>query len=187
MGRIVAVLVGSLIGFLVYGVAADSAAVAYYVPITLVLAGLIGWLHSSVRLSNPALWGLLAVAIGNVAGGVILVDGAPLYEAVLVWSLKYDKVFHALATGVGAWAALEALVRWGIGRRPALVFAAVMVAGGAGALVEIVEYFGSLLIENDSVGGYTNNMQDLIANMLGALAGALVAYRYVAPSAGSGP
>ena len=44
-------------------------------------------------------------------------------------------------------------------------------------MVEVVEYFGSLLIENDSGGGYTNNMQDLIANTLGAAVGASWAFR----------
>ena len=41
-----------------------------------------------------------------------------------------------------------------------------------------MEYFGSLIIENDSMGGYTNNMQDLIANMVGAGIGAALAYRF---------
>lgn len=42
-----------------------------------------------------------------------------------------------------------------------------------------MEYFGSLIIENDSMGGYTNNMQDLIANMVGA--GLACRFRAYAP------
>ncbi len=53
-----------------------------------------------------------------------------------------------------------------------------MMASGAGALVEIVEYVGTLLLENSTVGGYSNNMQDLVANSIGALIGAFAAFRW---------
>ncbi len=185
MPRVLAALAAATFGFLVYGIAVGSSSVAYYVPVTILLVVLMSALHLSARFSVALMWGLAAVAIGNMAGGVILVDGSPLYELAVVGPVQYDKLFHAFATGVGAWAALEALRHWGIPRRPALVFAAVMVASGGGALVEIVEYFGSLLIENDSVGGYTNNMQDLIANTLGAVAGATLAYRLTGPRRGT--
>ncbi len=168
---------GALGGFLIYGIAAESSPVAYYVPITVVLVGVMAWIHRAVRFSMAVLWGLAAVAIGNVAGGVLLVDGAPLYQLHVLGPIQFDKVFHAVATGVGAWAALEAVRSWGVPHTPAAAFLAVMVASGGGGLVELVEYAGSLLLDNDSVGGYANNMQDLAANTAGALAGAVAAYR----------
>ncbi len=177
MRRLLVVLGGVLTGFLIYGIAAGSSPVAYYVPITVVLVGVMAWIHRSVHFSMAVLWGLAAVAIGNVAGGVLLIDGAPLYQLQVLGPIQFDKVFHAVATGVGAWAALEALRSWGVPHTSAAVFLAVMVASGGGALVELVEYVGSILIENDSVGGYANNMQDLIANTTGALVGAVVAHR----------
>ncbi len=175
--QVLVVLAAAVVGFLIYGVAVDSFSVTYYVLITVILAGVVALLHRSVGFSAAVLWGLTCVAIGNIAGGVLLVNGAPLYELPVLGSVRYDKVFHAIATGVVAWAFLEALGYWGLPRTPILAFSAAMMAIGAGALVEVVEYFGSLLIENDSVGGYTNNMQDLIVNTVGAAVGASWAYR----------
>lgn len=162
----------STVAFLVYGIAVDSPAVWYYVPITVVLVGALAVIHRSARFSSATLWALAVIAIGNLAGGVLLVDGAPLYEMDVIGAIRYDKFYHALATAVGAWASLEALERWGGRRRPALLFAAVMMASGAGAFVEIVEYVGTLIRESTIVGDYSNNMQDLIANTVGACAGA---------------
>lgn len=175
--RILVLLAAVTVSFLIYGIAAGAVAVAYYVPITIVLVAIFWRIHLAVGFSSGLLWGLALVAAGNLAGGVLLVDGAPLYQLEVLGPIQYDKLFHAAATGVGAWAAYEALVRWGVPHRPLLVFAAVMLAIGGGALVEIVEYFGSLLIENNSVGDYANNMQDLIANTVGASVAATWAYR----------
>lgn len=163
--------------FLVYGVVVDSPSVSYYVPITVVLVGVIWLIHRSAQFSLVTLWALAAAAIGNLAGGVLLIDGNPLYELAIVGPIKYDKIYHAVATGIGAWASYEAILRWANDRRAALLFVAVMMASGAGAFVEIVEYIGTLIRENTVVGGYSNNMQDLVANTLGAVVGATIAFR----------
>ncbi len=185
MRRVLAVLAAAVVGFLIYGISVDSSSVTYYVPITVILAGVIALFHRSTDFSAAVLWGLTGVAIGNIAGGVLLINGAPLYELPVLGSIGYDKVFHSVATGVVAWASLEALVSWDLRRTPVLAFSAAVTAIGAGALVEVVEYIGSLIIENDSVGGYTNNMQDLIANTAGSVIGAAWAYRLM-PAHGIG-
>lgn len=174
--HVLAGLTAGTIGFLIYGIAAGSTSVTYYIPITVFLSGVIALIHRSVDFSTAVLWSLAGVAIGNIAGGVLLIDGAPLYELPMLGSIRYDKVFHMVATGVVAWASLEAIARWGLRRTLVLAFGAAMMAIGAGALVEVFEYFGSQIIENNSVGGYSNNMQDLIANTVGAIAGAVLAY-----------
>jgi hypothetical protein len=181
MRPVLIALVAATAASLIYGTVVESPAVTYYVAVTAFLVGAVGLIHRSVRFSDITLWALAVAAIGNLAGGVLIVGDAPLYELSLIGSIRYDKLFHTVATGIGAWASLEALETWTGSRRPALVFAAVMMASGAGALVEVVEYIGTLLRENTVVGGYTNNMQDLIANTLGALIGAGAAfYRQVA-------
>jgi hypothetical protein len=38
---------------------------------------------------------------------------------------------------------------------------------GLGTLVEIVEYLVTLTVSVNGVGGYDNNMQDLISNLIG--------------------
>ena len=169
----------AVIGFGLYGVAAESPFVSYYIPITIVLTGLVAWIHRTARFSDATLMALSVVAIGNLAGGVLLVGDGTLYGATVLGDIRYDKVFHAAATGVAGWAAYEAVRRWGITRAGAAAFVAIMVAAGAGAFVEIIEYIGSLLFENTSVGDYGNNMLDLVANTIGSVAGVLAAMRFV--------
>ena len=176
MRPVLIALVAAMLASLMYGTAVESPAVTYYVAVTVFLIGAVGLVHRSVRFSDITLWALALAAIGNLAGGVLIFGGAPLYELSLIGSIRYDKVFHTVATGIGAWASLEALETWTGSRRPALVFAAAMMASGAGALVEVVEYVGTLVRENTVVGGYSNNMQDLIANTMGALIGAGTAF-----------
>jgi len=177
MKPVLAVLSVAVVGFAVYGVLAGSTAVGFYVPITIVLIGVVALIHRSAGFSPGTLWALVSIAVGNLAGGVLLIGGDPLYEAVVVDPLRYDKIFHTYAAGVAAWAFHEALDRWA--GRPGLYVAlsAFLMASGAGALVEMVEYIGSLILENNSIGDYGNNMGDLVANTLGALAGASLAFR----------
>lgn len=182
MQRVLLTVLAATLGFLVYGLAIDSPFVNYYVPVTLALIGAIALIHRSVGFATATLWALAGIAIGNLAGGVILINGVPLYEAELIGAWKYDKFYHAAATAVGAWASYEALRRWSNSRRPALIFGAIMMASGAGALVEIVEYIGTLVRDNTNVGDYDNNMQDLIANTVGAVGAAFAAHRWQRPS-----
>lgn len=73
-----------------------------------------------------------------------------MYETAVLGPLKYDKVFHAAATGVAAWASFEALTRWGGRPTPGLALAAVLMA--------------------------SNNMLDVFANTAGAVVGAIWAH-----------
>lgn len=163
--------------FLIYGIAADSPSVNYYVPLTVVLVGVFALIHRSASFTDTTLLALALIGVGNLAGGVLLIDGSPLYELDIIGEIAYDKVFHFTASAVGGWAAYEAMTRWASRRGPVLVFAAVMMAAGGGAFVEVVEYVATLVQERTSVGGYDNNMQDLIANTFGAILGAVVARR----------
>jgi hypothetical protein len=174
-----------LAAFLVYGLAVDSPFTLYYLPITLVLTGAIALVHRAARFPEPVLWALVAVALGNVAGGVLLVEGRPLYMLEMIGPVRYDKLFHTAATGVAAWASWAALLRWsGPQAAPGgLAFAAVLMACGAGALVEVVEYAGTVIFENTNVGDYGDNMLDLTVNLAGAVAVALVLWRQTAREA----
>lgn len=109
--------------------------------------------------------------LGHTAGRFIIVDGAPLYRAVIV-GIPADKLIHAFNTAAGTIFIVALLDQLDLpfrGGRGA--FLAVMIASGMGAVVEIVEYVGALVLPTTAVGDYANNMQDLIANMIGAVAG----------------
>ena len=165
-----------MIGFTAYGLAVDSPFVWIYVPITILLAVAVFFIHHSVELSMTSLWALVAVAIGNLAGGIYLVEGQPLYVKRLLGDFRYDKPFHTVATAIAAWAAYEVIAKWAVGRasRPAIAVASVLVAAGLGALVEIIEFVGSVVIENANVGGYGDTMLDLVVNTAGATAAVIL-------------
>lgn len=177
MQRAIVMLAVAVIGFGIYGVAVDSPFVYYYVPITVSLGLVVGWIHRTARFADATLMALVLAAVGNLAGGVLLVGDGTLYGASVIGDLRYDKVFHALATGVAGWASYEAVKRWGVARTGAAAFVAVMMAAGAGAFVEIIEYIGSQIFDNASVGDYGNNMLDLVANTSGSLVGVALATR----------
>ncbi len=166
-----AVLAAAVVATAIYGTIADSPFTWIYVVITVVLAGAVGAIHLIVHLSRRAAWALVAAAIINLAGGVLLVGGEPLYVLEVLGDLRFDKPAHLVATGLAALAVFDVLA----GRfEPAtnltmLRVLAVLVACGLGALVEVVEFAGTLVIENANVGDYGNNMADLVANLVGAV------------------
>lgn len=121
------------------------------------------------RLPFPT-WLLLIVQIGilmHFAGAFFPIDGGRLYDAHLL-GLRYDKYVHSFNAFAGA-ALTRHLLRATHSRSPLMSVIVVMVVLGGGSVVEIVEYLVSLTVEHNGVGSYDNNMQDLIANLAGAL------------------
>jgi hypothetical protein len=162
---VVAFVCSYLVALFVYGRAVESPLTNIYTTITVVLVVLLTLIHRSVGFTLPVLCALAVVGMGNMAGGVLLIGGQPLYLAPLFGPVRYDKIFHFGATAVAALASWEALRRWSGASRLSggLATATVLMAAGAGALVEMVEFSGT------NVGDYGNNMLDLVANMAGAM------------------
>jgi hypothetical protein len=171
--HIVLVLV-AVVGFVAYGIGVESKWIWIYAPISLMFTGLVFAFNRKAEFSNGLLAALAVVIVGNLAGGVLEVRGDILYIFEVAGGVQYDKVFHAAATGVASWASWELLGTWGIGRGRFL--AALMMGVGGGAFIEIFEFFGTKLLDTN-VGGYDNNMLDLIANFTGSLV-ALLLLRY---------
>lgn len=160
------------VGFWVYGQAVESPLANLYTGITIGLFILFAILNRWARWPGHALWAMSLVGLGNMLGGVLIVDGVPLYTADLVGNLRYDKVFHAAAATAFIIVAWEAMKRWsgtGYQQGPMLMMTWLVVMGG-GAVVEIAELIGSSL-SDVSVGDYANNALDLVANGLGAAVG----------------
>jgi hypothetical protein len=119
------------------------------------------------------------IGLGNMLGGVLLVDGQPLYIAEVIGPIRYDKVFHALAAAGFTVVAWEAMKRWSgddYHRGGLLMFTWLVVMGG-GAVVEIAELIGSVM-SDVSVGDYGNNALDLVANAIGATVGIALVWWY---------
>ena len=161
---------------LAYGLSVESPLTLLYTGINVGLFILFGILHIWARWPVHALWAVSLVGLGNMLGGVLLVDGDALYMARVLGPIRYDKVFHALAGAAMVVVAWEAMKRWsgGIHHLGGQMLLTWLVVMGGGAVVEIAELIGSTL-SGVNVGDYANNALDLVANGVGAIAGVAVA------------
>lgn len=112
---------------------------------------------------------LLLIQLGvllHFAGGLMPVNGGRLYDTIL-FDIRFDKIVHFVNAFIGAVLAnhLFNVVGVEIPRFRGIVL--ILIVLGFGAIIEIVEYLVMLTIPNSGVGGYDNNMMDLIANFMG--------------------
>lgn len=165
------------VGLAAYGLSVESPLTLLYTGINLGLFVLFGILHIWARWPVHALWAVSLVGLGNMLGGVLLVDGDALYMAQVLGPVRYDKIFHALAGGAMVVVAWEAMKRWsgGVHHPGGQLLLTWLVVMGGGAVVEIAELIGSTM-SGVNVGDYANNALDLVANGVGAMAGVGLAW-----------
>jgi len=165
-----------MVVLLAYGLSVESPLTLLYTGINVGLFILFGILHIWARWPVHALWAVSLVGLGNMLGGVLLVDGDALYMAQVLGPVRYDKIFHALAGGAMVVVAWEAMKRWsdGVHHLGGQILLTWLVVMGGGAVVEIAELIGSTL-SGVNVGDYANNALDLVANGVGAIVGVAVA------------
>ena len=113
---------------------------------------------------------LQTAVLGHLAGWLVTVGGQSLY-VVAFWGVPMDKVIHAFNSAAAACFVTAMFRSVGLRLRGWEGFVVVMVVCGLGALIEVIEYIGTLVLTSTSVGDYANNAQDLIANLLGAMVG----------------
>lgn len=109
-------------------------------------------------------WLLLAVELAiliHFAGGLVTVDGGRLYD-VVSFGVRFDKVVHLVNSFVAA------LVVSHVTRQSGLPV--VLMVLGLGTVWEVVEYAVVSRVPEAGVGLYENNLEDLIANLAGAVA-----------------
>lgn len=171
--------IGYTLALFAYGQMVDSPLTNLYTGINIGLFILFAVLNKWAQWPVHALWAVSLVGLGNMAGGVLLVAGVPLYTAEVIGSLRYDKIFHTVAAAALTIVAWEAMKRWaGDGyHRGGLLFFTWLVVMGGGAVVEIAELIGSTL-SDVSVGDYANNALDLVANAVGAAVGITLVWWY---------
>lgn len=171
------VLLVAAAGFGVYGTLVDSRFTWFYVPLTVAYAGIVGWLHRRFRFNRLLLWALTVAALGNLAGGILILGGEQLYVMPLVGPVAYDDVQHGASTGMVAIACWWIIGEWFAGSRGPRIVTAVLMAAGLGTVIEMAEFVGASLWDTN-VGGYADSMVDLISNLGGAIvAGLLLAWR----------
>jgi hypothetical protein len=104
----------------------------------------------------------------HFAGAFVILDGRRLYDCFF-WGMGYDKFVHFTNSFVVSILLRRLFVIQKIPRNAINRLFIVWIALGLGGLVEIVEYGVVLNYPRNGVGGYDNNMQDLIANLVGGL------------------
>jgi hypothetical protein len=112
---------------------------------------------------------LLAIEIGilmHFAGAFVYIDHQRLY-AHLFFGIRYDKYVHCTNAFVGAWLAWHLFQLRGIPLDGLNIFIVLLTVLGVGTCIEIAEYLVSKTVAHNGVGGYDNNLQDLIANGCG--------------------
>ncbi len=133
--------------------------------------------------SPLALWGFVAWMLLHLCGGLVMIGDTRLYDLILIpligdpyFVLKYDQFLHfycyvvmALLLGsVVLFAAKKETSPWLLGTLIALA------AAGIGSINEIIEFGMVIFLNNQGVGGYTNTAIDIVANFIGAVAGAIL-------------
>ena len=162
----------------VYGIASDAAGVYAYLVWMVFALGLTMYVDGLVRFSTHVLVLLCIVGFCHMAGANLEISGVVLYRQVWLGFIRYDHLVHVFglgAAGLAVWEATRRMLAADGGVRAAVVV--VLGANTVGAFIEIGEYLASLTLVEVRVDAYANNMQDLIANLLGSLLAAWWATR----------
>ncbi|MYD41004.1 MAG: hypothetical protein F4W94_04645 [Acidimicrobiia bacterium] len=162
----------------IYGFSTGARLAIPYLIWLLFAGGVVLVFDRRVRFSTEVLVLLSISGCAHMAGGNVVIDGSLLYESTWLGFLGYDHFLHVLGLGTAGLAVWEATTRMfrAFGGWPAAVIT-FLGAHAVGTAIEIGEYLSYLTIEAANVGDYANNMQDLIANMVGALLAAWWASR----------
>ena len=155
-------------GWTMYGFATGSDLTLPYLLWMLFAGGIILYMDGRVRFSTHVLALLAVSGFCHLAGGHLVFEDVLLYEQD--WGLVgYDHLLHVVGlgtAGLAVWEATSWRLRAVSGFEAALV--AFLGANAVGAIIEIGEYLATLVVAVARVGDYANNMQDLIANLVGA-------------------
>jgi hypothetical protein len=157
----------------------------FYVLVVLILAFFIKAVHSKVQFSTGVLWTLAIWGLLHMLGGLMPIpvtwphngDNAVLYSLWLIPDFfKYDHLVHMYGFGICTWVNWQVLRPIVIGTQQYLseIVLAVLASNGLGAFNEIIEFVAVIVISETNVGGYTNTLWDLVANLAGSIIAAFV-------------
>lgn len=150
----------------------------WYVCVIIFFMLLILFTNHKINYPNGLLWGLVTWSILHMSGGGIIVNGARLYELMILPVIgapyhifKFDQFVHIVGFYV-ATLAMYAIIKDRLNKenRWVAVSIVIVMAGlGTGALNEIIEFFATIIVGSTGVGGYENTALDLVANLIGAI------------------
>ena len=170
---------------LIVAMAMRNSEFLFYIVTMLLIILAIAFVHCRVGLSKGVVWALSLWGMMHMAGGLVPVPAgwpynppnAVLYSLWLIPEyLKYDQIIHAYGFGVTVWLCWEGLRAVSDRTKPTLGILTLATAAslGFGALNEVIEFAAMLLLPETNVGGVMNTGWDLVANLVGAVLGALL-------------
>ncbi|MBD3238425.1 MAG: DUF2238 domain-containing protein [Candidatus Moranbacteria bacterium] len=168
----------SLILFSIIFITSQNNEFLIYIAVIIFFLFLILKSSQTIYYPNIVLWGMTIWSIMHMTGGGIVYNGKKVYELMLIdligqpYSIfKFDQFVHIFGFGV-ATLMLYYLLKPNI-KKPirwiSISIIIIMAGLGAGALNEIIEFSTVLMFKDTGVGGYHNNLIDLVCNLIGSL------------------
>ncbi len=147
----------------------------FFIYAAVIVAAIVGaWLKLRSYVWRSSVLVLLQCgSFAHFLGAFVRVGDRRLYDAVFL-GIRYDKCVHFFNAFVVSALLSHAFDLMRLKLAPVRGLVIVLCALGLGAGVEIVEYLVVLTLKNNGVGGYDNNMQDMIGNLLGGILFAVV-------------
>ena len=156
----------------------------YAITVT-ILAVIIYKTDKYFKFNQLGLWLFTVWLILHILGGLAFYQGVRFYDLVLLnligdpyYILKYDQFVHFfcyVVMSILMWSVVQKIAKKNASSVVVCVVT-ILAASSIGAINEIIEFLAVVGLGTDGVGGYTNTAIDLVANLLGAIAGTLYMY-----------
>ena len=150
----------------------------WYILVLLIFFVLIFATIEKSKFDYFILWGLSIWGLLHMSGGGIVINGDVLYNYVIFplfnldgnWILKFDQFVHAFGFGVTTFVGFHLLKPYLKKPNYKIVYPLLfLIAMGAGALNEVVEFIAVVVVPDTNVGGYYNTALDLVFNGIGSI------------------
>lgn len=157
-----------------------------YAITVIVLVGVIYKTDRYFGFDRAGLWLFNGWLILHILGGLASYQGVRFYDLILLdlvgdpyHILRYDQFVHFycyVAIAMLMWSVIGKIAK-PEANRLAVCVVNVLAASSLGAVNEVIEFLAVVMLDTQGVGGYTNTAIDLVANLLGAIAGTLLMTR----------
>jgi len=157
------------IAFIILSIYSRNWEFFFYTMVMMVAIPLIWLLHLKYGFGTKVMVGLTLLGITNLLGGLWVINGMVLYDHYVFNLLKFDKIVHFFGIYI-ATLGLFAIVRRYVkqGYFSTMLLFTWFIGISFGALWEIIEFIPVMTMAKTGVGGYINNLGDLLADTFGA-------------------
>lgn len=156
-----------------------------YAITVIILVAIIYRTDQYFKFNQLGLWLFNVWLVLHILGGLAYYQGVRFYDLVLLnligdpyYILKYDQFVHFfcyVVMSILMWNVVQKIAKKNANGIVVCVLT-ILAASSIGAANEIIEFLAVVAVGTEGVGGYTNTAIDLVANLLGAIAGTLYMY-----------